>query len=98
VERNYTVFVHTAGEDGQTGSQHGGQPEGGFYPTSYRKLGQVVKDQRVRSLPPDIDAGDYELRVGIYLLEGMHWWSELGGAADGDWVTLTMISVGDVRS
>jgi len=93
MERDYSVFVHVVGEDGQILSQHDGLPEGGFYPTSYWELGETVKDDRVLSLPSHTDAGDYELRVGMYLLEDMDRLPVVEGAERADWITLSRIQV-----
>lgn len=94
IERDYTVFVHLVAEDGEIISQHDGQPEGGFYPTSYWYEGEVVRDEHVLSVPGETRAGEYELRVGMYLSEDMARLPALGGGADGDWVVLTRVLVG----
>jgi hypothetical protein len=94
MQKDYTVFVHLVGEDGQIISQHDGQPDGGFYLTSYWDQGVVVKDEHVLSLPSEIEAGQYELRVGMYLLEDMYRLPVAGGAGE-DWVVLTRIQLGD---
>jgi len=94
MERDYTVFVHLVAEDGEVVSQHDGQPEGGFYPTSHWDEGEVVRDEHVLSVPGETGAGEYELRVGMYVLEDMNRLPVQGGAADGDWVVLTSVSVG----
>lgn len=93
MERDYSVFVHVVGEDEQICSQHDGQPESGFYPTSYWEPGDIVKDEHVLSLPSDTDAGNYELRVGMYVLEDMRRLPVVGGAERADYVTLVGIRV-----
>lgn len=93
MERDYSVFVHMVGEDGQILSQHDGQPEGGFYPTSYWEQGEVVRDEHVLSLSSGIEAGEYELRVGMYRLEDIQRLPVVRGAERADWITLSRIRV-----
>jgi hypothetical protein len=66
---DYTVFVHLLDEEGQTSVQADGQPQGGAYPTSVWDAGEVVADAHRLALPPDLPAGDYRLRLGLYQLE-----------------------------
>ena len=68
MEENYTVFVHLAGADGQPVSQADGQPAGGSYPTRFWDVGERVADPRVLDIPEAVPPGEYELRVGMYLL------------------------------
>jgi len=67
LERNYTVFVHLIGPDGELAVQADGPPVGGDYPTPLWDPGEVIADERLiptESLPP----GTYNLHVGMYLL------------------------------
>jgi hypothetical protein len=66
---DYTVFVHLLDEAGQTLVQADSQPRGGAYPTSVWDAGEVVADAHRLALPPDLPAGDYRLRLGLYRLE-----------------------------
>lgn len=93
IPQDYTVFVHLVGQDGRIVSQHDGQPEGGFYPTSYWDQGEVVKDEHVLSLPSEIEAGEYELRAGMYLLEDMYRLPVTRGAATANWVSLARMEI-----
>jgi hypothetical protein len=63
---DYTVFVHLLDANGETIAQHDSQPQGGAYPTSICDAGEVVVDLHPLSLPPDLPAGKYRLRVGLY--------------------------------
>jgi hypothetical protein len=68
VERDYTVFVHLVGPDGELAAQADGPPTGGDYPTSMWEFGEIIFDGRLvptQGLPP----GTYHLRLGMYLLE-----------------------------
>ena len=95
MQHDYTVFVHLVGQDGGIVSQDDGQPDGGFYPTSYWDKGEVVRDQHVLTVPAELGVGEYELRVGMYTLEDMHRLPVEGCGADQHWVVLTRIGVGD---
>ncbi len=68
VGKDYTVFVHVVDEDGQLWGQHDGQPEGGFYPTSFWDEGEVIVDEHEIVLKPDTPSGDYHLVTGLYRL------------------------------
>jgi hypothetical protein len=64
---DYTVFVHLLDADGEVVSQHDGPPQDGAYPTSTWDAGEVVVDERILLLPPDLTPGLYSLWVGLYL-------------------------------
>ncbi|NIN65363.1 MAG: hypothetical protein GTO63_11820 [Anaerolineae bacterium] len=98
IQHDYTVFVHLVGQDGGIVSQDDGQPDGGFYPTSYWDKGEVVRDEHVLTVPPVPGVGEYELRVGMYTVEDMQRLPVEGYAADQDWVDVTRISVHDEGS
>lgn len=68
IERDYTVFLHLVDADDRLWAQHDGQPEGGFYPTSYWDVGEIVEDEHQIALPLDIPPGEYTLQAGVYLL------------------------------
>jgi len=65
---DYTVFVHLTGEDGRPLAQADGPPLAGAYPTSFWKVGERLADAHLLAMPPEVPAGDYQLRVGMYLL------------------------------
>jgi 4-amino-4-deoxy-L-arabinose transferase-like glycosyltransferase len=68
VGEEYTVFVHLVDEDGQLWGQHDGQPEGGFYPTSFWDEGEVIADEHGIVLKSDTPPGEYHLVTGLYRL------------------------------
>lgn len=70
MDRDYTVFVHLIGEEGQI-AQWDNQPRRGGYPTSLWDRGEVVKDEHELALPKELPAGEYQIAVGMYLLETM---------------------------
>jgi hypothetical protein len=52
-------------------AQHDGQPRSNTYPTGLWDEGEIVEDEHGLTLPVDIPAGAYEIRVGMYLLDTM---------------------------
>jgi 4-amino-4-deoxy-L-arabinose transferase-like glycosyltransferase len=76
VENDYTVFTHLLGEHNPTTSgpvwaSHDGQPNGGHYPTSRWRPGQLILDVHPVRVPRDTPAGEYQLETGYYLLATM---------------------------
>jgi len=66
---DYTVFTHLL--DGEEiVAQRDSQPQDGRYPTSIWDEGEVVIDEH-RLSTGELPLGEYELWVGIYLLESM---------------------------
>jgi hypothetical protein len=63
---DYTSFVHLINSEGQGITQSDHQPGGNFYPSSYWQPGETLRDQHTLILPPDLPAGTYQLRVGMY--------------------------------
>jgi len=71
MDKDYTVFIHLVDEEGKIWAQEDNQPEGGFYPTSFWDEGEIVRDEHELLLAADMPEGEYELRVGMYILETM---------------------------
>ncbi len=67
VREDYTVFVHLLTPDGEFVAGQDGQPLEGLYPTSFWGEGETVVDGR--SWFADVLPGEYQLQVGLYLLE-----------------------------
>ena len=67
--QDYKVFVHLLGPDGSVIGQHDGDPVGGFTPVTRWRSGEIIRDQHIVPLPPDLSPGDYGLRAGLYQLE-----------------------------
>ena len=65
---DYTVFVHLTGGDGRPLAQADGPPLAGTYPTSFWKVRERLADSYLLAVPAGVPAGEYELRVGMYLL------------------------------
>jgi len=55
-------------EDGRLWGQHDGQPEGGFYPTSFWDEGEVIVDEHEIVLRPDTLPAEYQIVTGLYRL------------------------------
>jgi hypothetical protein len=89
---DYTVFVHLLDSEGQVVSQHDGPPQDGAYPTSAWDAGEVVVDDRILLLPPDLTPGLYSLWVGLYLPASGE---RLPVAGGGDSVKLGSARLGD---
>ncbi|MEM4723562.1 MAG: glycosyltransferase family 39 protein [Candidatus Hadarchaeum sp.] len=77
VPRSYTVFVHLVGQaynpatQGPVWGGHDSQPLDGGYPTSQWFINEIIMDRHTLTLDAQAPAGDYELEVGMYLLETM---------------------------
>ncbi|MCW5853871.1 MAG: hypothetical protein KIT87_27635, partial [Anaerolineae bacterium] len=62
----YTVFCHLVDGQGRLVAQFDGEPVGGTAPTTGWQANATVIDRRAVELPPDLAAGTYTLRVGLY--------------------------------
>jgi hypothetical protein len=69
INEDWTVFVHLVDQAGQLWSQDDSQPRDSTYPTSLWAEGEVIADVHELTLPADLPAGTYEIRVGMYRLE-----------------------------
>ncbi|MCB0211477.1 MAG: DUF2723 domain-containing protein, partial [Anaerolineae bacterium] len=67
---NYTSYVHLISADGTGITQSDHQPGGDFYPSSEWQVGETLRDRHQLTLPSDIPAGEYRLRVGMYYQPG----------------------------
>ncbi|MDH7487172.1 MAG: hypothetical protein QHJ81_12955 [Anaerolineae bacterium] len=69
VGRNDKAFVHLTDAEGRVIAQHDGDPGGGFTPTSRWQPGELVEDRHYVDVPPDLPAGRYRLKAGLYQFE-----------------------------
>ena len=70
--KDYQVYVHLRDpESGALVAQADGPPLGGWYPTSYWPVGQIIVDERAFPVPADLPSGNYNLVVGLYDLESL---------------------------
>ncbi|HAJ35794.1 MAG TPA: hypothetical protein DCL15_08885, partial [Chloroflexi bacterium] len=63
---DYTIFVHLVDAAGALAAQQDQPPLGGFAPTHTWQPGQRLVDAVTLTLPPDLAAGRYAVRVGLY--------------------------------
>ena len=78
---NYVVFVHLLDGKGQAAASHDGPPMDGRYPTKAWLPGEIIPDVHHIALVPDIPAGTYWLKVGMYRwpsLEHLPVWDKQG--------------------
>lgn len=74
---NYTVFAHLVGlaynpaTAGPVWAGHDSEPLERGYPTRQWFINEVIVDRHVLTVDPGAPAGEYELEVGMYLLETM---------------------------
>ena len=66
-DQNLNLFIHLIEANSQT--QVTGFDGPPVFPTAYWQTGQAIVDARILTLPPDIPAGLYQLRIGWYDLE-----------------------------
>lgn len=90
---DYTAFVHVVGADGAQVAQQDKQPLNGFAPMHTWAAGQRVVDDFAIPLPETLDAGDYELWVGLYDRNGVRLGVSQAGAPSGDSVAIGRIQV-----
>jgi hypothetical protein len=69
ISQDYTVFVHLRRPAGGNMAQADHRPLGSLYPTSLWPVGELIRESSDLYLPVDLPAGEYELWVGLYLLE-----------------------------
>lgn len=69
LSRDYTVFFHVIGPDGERYGQQDTIPVGGVRPTSGWRPGEIVMDQYQVALAADAPAGEYQYWLGFYRLE-----------------------------
>ncbi len=63
---DYTVFVHLTDGEGRLIGTGDGPPLGGGFPTRLWRSGDGLVDEHVISLPPELPADVYTIRVGWY--------------------------------
>ncbi|MCS6801394.1 MAG: DUF2079 domain-containing protein [Chloroflexota bacterium] len=66
LERDYVVFLHLVGPEGQLVSQRDGPPASGLRPTTSWQAREIIADRRTLPLPRDLPPGDYQLLAGLY--------------------------------
>ncbi len=67
VPEDWTVFVHLVDDEGEIVAESNNKPQQGQMPLPLWTPGDWLEDTHVLSLPADLRAGRYWLRVGLYL-------------------------------
>ncbi len=67
VPHDWTVFVHLVDGADRIVAEHNSQPQNGAFPMSGWTVGDWLLDTHSLSLSPDLAAGSYTLRIGLYL-------------------------------
>ncbi len=67
LEKDYNVFVHLLGTNGELAAQNDSAPVGGDRPTSSWSESEEVVDRHGLLLPENLPPGEYVLAVGMYL-------------------------------
>jgi hypothetical protein len=68
VPESFTVFVHLIDASGNTVVQSDGVPVDNAYPTQWWSSGEIIDDQHIISLKPDLPSGPYRVAIGLYRL------------------------------
>lgn len=63
-DRNYQTFVHLVGDESLF--QHDGAPECNINPTTRWEPGQIIPDPHIVLIKPDLTAGLFSLKAGMY--------------------------------
>jgi hypothetical protein len=66
VDDSLAVFVHLVCDESRLIAQRDAVPGNGLFPVESWEPGEVVRDQFVLQLPPELPAGAYEIQVGVY--------------------------------
>jgi hypothetical protein len=67
LDKDYTVFFHVIGEDGERYGQQDAVPQGGQAPTSGWQPGRLVADRYESTVSPDAPVGgQYRYWLGLY--------------------------------
>lgn len=66
---DYTVFVHLVDSADTIVAQGDSQPRSGDYPTGLWLMGEEVSDTHLIAVPPDAEAEDHWIEVGLYRLD-----------------------------
>jgi hypothetical protein len=69
MDRSYTVFTHLIDEENRIWAQKDNPPVDGFYSTTKWRVGEIVRDQYDLLISPETQPGEYQLEIGMYLVE-----------------------------
>lgn len=94
VSPSYKVFIHLLDGAGNIVAQVDRPPVNGLAPTHRWQPGDLVRDPYQIALPPDLPAGTYELRAGLYTDDNGRLLIS-GGRAVENAAVLTSVEIGD---
>jgi hypothetical protein len=94
VNDSLVMFAHLQRGDFELVAQRDAVPGNGLFPVEEWEPGELVRDQFALLLPPDLPAGEYEIRVGVYDATTQMRRSLVEGGA-GTYVVVQRWSVGD---
>jgi hypothetical protein len=96
VQDSYTIFTHIVDNDGTLWAQYDSIPGGGLLPMTSWVPGEPVDDRFAIRLPPDLPAGTYTVRIGIYRPDnGLRLRVIAGSDVGPDYANLAQIVVAD---
>ena len=88
-KRNYSIFVHLVGADGQMIAQFDHLPLNSFYPMQAWPIGVDQRDDAPLNLPEGVSLEGAWLAVGVYNLASMQRLDvSVDGQAVGDYVRI----------
>lgn len=90
--QDYTVFTHLVGEDGRIWSQQDNYPVQGARTTTGWLPQETIVDWYRLALPPNLPAGEYRLRVGMYNWRTGENLQATSPEGSGDHIILTTLS------
>lgn len=92
---DYTVFVHIVAPDGTLAAQQDRLPLNGFAPTHLWDAGESFWDEYQIPLSAETPPAEYEVRIGLYTLEGGRLPVSLGASQAGDFVTVGRVLISE---
>jgi len=92
-ETRLKVFAHLMDASGTLRAQSDAEPAGGFRPTDSWQAGETIIDRYGVTLPPELLAGTYTLRAGMYTFDGERLPVTQAGEPTGDTLLLGTLTV-----
>ena len=96
MDKDYSLFIHLVGHGDRIWAQEDELLQHDGLPTSAWEVGEMAEGSYQLEIDPDIPAGDYTVKLGIYdweTGERLPVWDERGARVVGDSVLLTTIGV-----
>jgi len=69
LKEEHVIFVHLLDRESKIIAQDDAKPMRGLYPTIYWQEGELIPDQHLLRLSPDLAPGRYLMEIGLYLSE-----------------------------